>query len=115
MITPGEMVFGTTDPSDEDFDSRSTWSADGKVIELRLPYQAIGFSDASSLQAYRIEPDGSVGTDTVDRVGITIVVGDEVFETAGYAWEPWQIPAWHERIKDGGEVFAEAVIAANTP
>ena len=115
VITPGEMVFGTSNTSDEDFDSRSTWSARDKVIELRLPHQAIGFSDASSLQAYRIGQDGSVSTDTVGRVGITIVVGDEVFTTAGYAWEPWQIPAWHERIKDGGEVFAEAVITANSP
>jgi len=115
VIAPGEMVFGTTDPSDGDFDSRSTWSAKGQVIEIRIPYQAIGFSDPSSLQALRIDNDGSVGTETVERVGITIVVGDEVFETAGYAWEPWQTPTWHERIKDGAEVLAEAVIAANTP
>ena len=114
VIAPGEMVFGTTDPAEEDFDSRSTWSAEDRVIEIRAPYQAIGFSDPSSLQAYRIDADGSVGTETVERVGITIVVGDEVFETSGYAWEPWQTPAWHERFKDGSEVFAEAVIAANT-
>jgi len=115
VIAPGEMVFGTTDPDDRDFDSRSTWSAKDRVIELRIPYQAIGFSDPSSLQAYRINADGSITTDTVERVGITIVVGNQVFETAGYAWEPWQTPAWHERIKDGADVFAEAVIAANSP
>jgi len=114
VIAPGEMVFGTTDPMDEGFDSRSTWSAQDRVIEIRVPYQAVGFSDPSSLQAYRIDADGSVGTETVERVDITIVVGDEVFETSGYAWEPWQTPSWHERAKDGGEVFAEAVIAANT-
>ena len=114
VIAPGEMVRGTSDVDDEEFDSRSTWLARGKVIELRLPYQAIGFSDASSLQAYRIGHDGSTSTETVDRVGITIVVGDAVFTTTGYVWEPWQLPVWHERIKDGGEVFAEAVIAANS-
>ena len=113
-IAPGEMVSGTTDVDDEAFNRESTWTARGKVIELRLPYQAIGFSDASSLQAYRIGQDGSISSDTVDRVEITIVVGDAVFTTAGYAWEPWQRPVWNERIKDG-EVFAEAVIAANTP
>ena len=115
VIAPGEMVFGTTDPTAGDFDSRSTWSAESRVIELRIPYQAIGFADPSSLQAYRIDADGSVGTETVDRVGITIAVGDEVFETNGYAWEPWQIPAWHERTKAGSEVLAIALIAANTP
>ena len=115
VIAPGEMVSGTTDPNDGEFDSRSTWSANGTVIELRIPYQAIGFADPSSLQAYRINGDGSVSTETVERVGIAIVVGEELFETTGYAWEPWQIPAWHERIKDGADVFAEAVVAANTP
>ena len=115
VIAPGEMVFGTTDPDDRDFDSRSTWSAKDRVIEFRIPYQAIGFSDPSSLQAYRINADGSITTDTVERVGITIVVGNQVFETAGYAWEPWQTPAWHERLKDGADVLSEAVIAANSP
>jgi hypothetical protein len=114
VIAPGEMVFGTSDPSDADFDSRSTWSAKEKVIELRVPYQAIGFADPSSLQAYRIEAEGSVGAETVERVGIAIVVGDVVFETAGYAWEAWQTPEWHERIKDGADVLATALIAANT-
>jgi hypothetical protein len=114
VIAPGEMVFGTSDPSDADFDSRSTWAAEEKVIELRVPYQAIGFADPSSLQAYRIEAEGSVGAETVERVGIAIVVGDVVFETAGYAWEAWQTPEWHERIKDGADVLATALIAANT-
>ncbi len=114
VIAPGEMVFGTSDPSDEEFDSRSTWSAEGQVIEIRVPYQAIGFSDPSSLQAYRVGADGSIVTETVERVGITVVVGDETFETSGFAWEQWQKPTWHERVKDGAEVFAEAVIAANT-
>jgi hypothetical protein len=115
VITPGEMIFGTSDPSAADFDSRSTWAADAKVIELRIPYLAIGFSDPSSLQAYRISADGSLTTHTVERVGITIVAGDEVFETAGYAWEQWQKPTWHERIKAGSHVLAEQIIAANTP
>jgi hypothetical protein len=115
VITPGMMIHGTSDPEHPDFDSRSTWSAQGNVIELRLPYQAIGFSDPSSLQAYRINGDGSVTTETVERVGITLVVGESVLETTGYAWEQWQKPEWHERIKAGTAIFADAVVAANTP
>ena len=48
----------------------TTWAA-GECIEIRLPYQAIGFSDPSSLQALRVSRDGSLTTETVDRVGIT--------------------------------------------
>ncbi len=107
------MVFGTTNPGDPDFDSRATWFAADKVVELRLPYQAIGFSDPSSLQAYRIERDGSVSTETVARVGITVVVRDDSFETAGYGWEPWQSVEWHERHKAGIQVFEQALHSAN--
>ncbi len=115
VISPGEMIHGTTNVDHPEFDSRSTWSARDKVIELRLPHQAIGFSDPSSLQAYRISPNGTLSTETVARVGLAVVVGDELFETSGYAWEPWQAPEWHERLKAGADVLAEAVIAANTP
>ena len=80
---------------------------------MRLPYQAIGFSDPSSLQAYRIQMDGSVTLETVDRVGITVVVGDQTFPTAGYAWEPWQSVEWHERQKAGIQAFSDALHSTN--
>ena len=113
VIEPGVMVFGTADPLDSEFDSRTMWSAAGKVVEMRLPYQAIGFSDPSSLQAYRIEKDGSVVTETVDRVGITVVVEGRAYETSGYGWEQWQTVAWHERHKAGIQVFKEALLDTN--
>ena len=114
-IAPGVMTQGSTDPEAPEYQSRSTWDAAERVIELRLPYQAIGFSDPSSLQALRVDADGSIGTETVGRVGITVVLGGKVFGTNGYAWEPWQKATWHERLKAGFEVFARAVIAANSP
>lgn len=113
VLEAGVLVFGTADPADPEFDSRTTWSASGDVIEVRLPYQAIGFSDPSSLQAYRILGDGSIVTETVERVGITVTTGDEVFETAGYAWEPWQTVSWHERLKAGTDTFATTIITTN--
>jgi hypothetical protein len=113
VVEPGRMLFGSSDPNDPAFDSRTTWAAQALVVEVRLPFQAIGFSDPSSLQGYRILRDGSVDTETVDRVGITVVHGGEVFGTAGYGWEPWQQPAWHERLKAGTDVFATAIITAN--
>ena len=114
-ISPGDMVHGSSDPSDTEFNSRSTWSANGHVIEVRVPYQAIGFSDPSSLQAYRIAPDGVVSTETVERIDITVVVGGDVFDTTGYAWEQWQSPDWHERAKAGSDVFSSTVVASNSP
>ncbi len=113
VIEAGRMVFGTTDPDAPGFDSRTTWAAAGQVIEIRLPYQAIGFADPSSLQAYRITPQGDISTETVDRVGITVTTGNVSFETTGYAWPPWQTTSWQPRIKVGAGVLSEAVHRTN--
>ncbi len=111
---PGEMTFGKSNPEAAGFDSRATWYSEGNVIEIRLPHQAIGFSDPSSLQAYVINNDRSIDTHTVERIRITLALDGEVFETAGYMWEPWQTVQWHERIKSGTETFAGAVITSNS-
>lgn len=111
----GSFRFGTTDPADPEFDSRAWWAASGQVIEIRLPYMAIGFADPSSLQALRITPRGRVDTETVKRVGISVVLEGVLFQTKGYAWEGWNSVRWHERPKAGLEHFAEAVIQVLLP
>jgi len=113
-IESGRLVSGISDPDSPHFDSRATWNGVGNVIEIRLPYQAIGFSDPSSLKAYRIDDDGTVATQNVERVGITVVEFGVEHVTAGYAWEPWQTPTWHERLKAGSGVLREALEEANS-
>jgi len=114
IVQVGTMEAGTSDPTDPGFNSRVTWQASGKVIELRLPFPAIGFSDPSSLLAYRVAPGGTVSTEKVDRIGITVVADTERFVTSGFGWEAWQLPTWHERFKADAAVFADAVTAANS-
>jgi len=105
----GQLRFGTTDPHDPNFDSRASWSAAGNVIELRLPYMAIGFSDPSSLQAYRITPEGQIETETISHLGITVVSNNQLHTTNGYTWEPWQHVTWHERPKAGLDQLADRI------
>ncbi len=95
----GELLRGTSDPRDVRFDSRTTWQGNGQVLELRLPYQGIGFADPSSLQAVVVGLDGEIGTTDVERVGIVVDVAGATTQTAGYAWEPWQSVTWHQRPK----------------
>jgi hypothetical protein len=109
VIEAGVLRFGTSDPADDLFDSNAAWNADGTVIEVRLPYQAIGFADPSSRLAYRVHSDRSITTEPVDRVGVTVAFGGTTHQTSGYSWEPWQIPTWHERVKVGAEVLTAAL------
>ena len=104
----GELRYGTSDPDDPAFDSRTIWAA-GDVLELRLPWEMIGFSDPSSLQALRVGLDGTLTTVPVDRVGIAVATGSSLSVTRGYSWDPWQRATWHERLKAGLGAFAEAV------
>ncbi len=102
-----DLRFGTADPADAEFDSRTVWAAQGDQIEIRLPHMALGFSDPSSLQAFRPTIDDQIVTETVEHVGIAVVVGDELAATDGYIWEPWQVVQWHERPKAGIEILAD--------
>ncbi len=105
----GRLRFGSADPADPRFDCRVTWAA-GDCVEIRLPYALIGFADPSSLRALALSRDGALATSPVNRVGLTVAVGSELATTTGYAWDPWQTVAWHERPKAGIAAFAAAVV-----
>jgi hypothetical protein len=107
----GKLVAGTSDPSSPAFDSRTTWAATPAGIEVRIPYQMIGFADPSSRRALKVTPRGAFETVPVDRVGISVVVDGAEHRTNGYSWDIWNVVSWHERPKDGIELFARAVAA----
>lgn len=109
VIDAGRLHYGVSDPAHDEFDSNAGWNADGSVIEVRLPYQAIGFSDPSSMLAYRVDAAGAVTTEPIDRIGISVTHAGVTHSTAGYAWDPWQIPTWHERVKAGAGILTDAL------
>jgi hypothetical protein len=101
--------LGSGDPDSDDFDVRTLVAADGKVVEMRLPWALLGFADPSSLKLYEARPDGSIGTIDARRIGVAVAAGDgALLETSGYAWEPWQGVSWHERRKAGFEELGTA-------
>ena len=105
----GELRNGSSDPEDPDFDSRSLWAATPDGLEIRLPYQLIGFADPSSRSALRITPDGGVQTVAVDSVGIKLALDGRGYKTNGYSWDIWNVVSWHERPKAGLSELAQAV------
>ena len=48
-------------------------------------------------------------TETVTRVGITVILNNEAHTTSGYTWEPWQRVNWHERPKAGLDQLADQI------
>ena len=109
----GSIHTGITDPNRPDFDSSASWATLGQSLEIRLPYMAIGFTDPSSLQVLKITSEGSVKTEDLERIGISIVWDGILYKTGGYAWETWNAVHWHERPKVGIERFALVVRQTN--
>lgn len=110
------LVRGTTDPSSPDFDAHATWAADEGILELALPWGLLGFADPSSRRFLVPADGGGFDTETVERLGITLVVGDGPrTDTNGYAWEPWQSVTWHERPKHGLATLVADLRSRATP
>lgn len=104
----GVLVGGSFDPASPQFDSRAAWRLAGDVVELRLPWAAVGMSDPSSRQALVAAPGGGLSSVAVSAIGITVAAGGESVE-ADYSWESWNAVRWTARPKAGLARFAAAV------
>jgi hypothetical protein len=102
----GRLINGSTDPAHGAFDSRATRYHTPTAVEVRLPYAALGISDPSSHQAVVVASDGGISTSEFERVGISVMAGGSLYETAGYMWDPWSAAVWHERLRVGSDLLA---------
>lgn len=108
----GALHWGTTNPAAPDFDSRNLIMARGTVIEIRLPWEMLTFSDPSSRQVYVPHPDGTFTSESISRVGIAVATSPhDLLTTSGYSWDPWNAVQWHERRKAGWNTI-KAVFAS---
>jgi hypothetical protein len=111
----GSLPIGNADPDSDDFDNRTLVAAGGKVIELRLPWALLGFSDPSSLALFDEHPKAATSTIKAERLGIAVSTDDALLRTSGYAWEPWQTVTWHERRKVGFDELASTMRRLSAP
>ncbi|TLS52667.1 hypothetical protein FE782_08535 [Paenibacillus antri] len=136
-VDVGELIRGTSDPEDPDYDSKAMWQTDGEVVELRIPWMLLGFADPSSLQAINYEDvkNGKLGTSFVDGVLLFPWIADNTTgELIGmpsgsnaepypvstlplYKWEGWEDVdvKYVERPKQSYYLMQEAMKEVNTP
>ncbi|MDX6646117.1 MAG: hypothetical protein QOK40_1844 [Miltoncostaeaceae bacterium] len=107
------LRWGTTDPRSRAFDDRNLLMGRGSVLELRLPWSMLGFSDPSSHLVAVPRTDGTIVARRVGRLGIAIAgPAAALTTTSGYGWAGWQSVRWHERRKAGWSVLASAFASA---
>ncbi len=115
-IEVGVMREGITDPSDPEFDNLADWYAEGDVLEIRIPWMLLGFTDPSNLQVWnylyetnKLEPVETEGLRVYPAVrpARRSQPSKEV-EPLEYTWEGWNRPAFYERKKEGFETLRVA-------
>lgn len=106
-IAIGGLHRGNSNPSHPDYDSKAMWETQGNVLEMRIPWMLLGFSDPSSLtvigygeahqrmlerrivEGIRIVP-WIVRNATGEVIGLAGKEPYPVSEMPLYTWDPWE-------------------------
>jgi hypothetical protein len=114
----GLLRKGRTDPAAADFDTLADWYVKDDVLELRIPWMLLGYTDPSSklvwdypYKAGSIMPVPSTGIHIEPYNGIhgTLISSS----TAGkpeplfYTWDNWDEPVHHERQKQSYDIVRQ--------
>jgi hypothetical protein len=124
-IQVGHLRRGTTDPADPNYNSLAMWQAKGNIVEMRIPWMLLGFSDPSSLDAINYSNEGNqLHTENVQ--GLHLVpwmvdgqtnqlkgLGDgksiiDVSKMPMYTWQPWDQVNFQERLKKSYGIMQQA-------
>lgn len=110
----GLLKPGSTDPNAPGFNSLADWYAAGDLLEIRIPWMLLGFTDPSSHQVwqYPYQAGGlkstSIAALRVEPKLVTHAAGvSRPVEPLSYTWERWDQPRYHERPKQAVPIITE--------
>lgn len=91
----GKMKPGITDPKSPKYNSLADWYARGDVLEVRIPWMMLGFTDPSRLMVWKnfykagkVQPVKSDGIRVYPAINSNFS-GREKTEPLFYTWRPW--------------------------
>jgi hypothetical protein len=94
----GNLIHGTTDPKAKDYNSLSDFYVKNHILEIRIPWGMLGFTDPSSQQVWTIQ-DQSIGHNTIHEVSLYTMQGEQFIKVLDYPLSSWNLPNYHERKK----------------
>jgi hypothetical protein len=114
LLDTGVLRNGPWQPGVENSDSRALWHRDGDDLLVRVPWAMLGFADPS---ARRMAVPRSTGAGQVAEltmqvspgVAVTVSATGTTQATGVATWDDWQRVHWNERLKDGAELFRDAL------
>jgi len=106
----GVMRKGNSDPSNTEFNTLADWYMDKRILEVRIPWMLLGYTDPSSHLVWDY-PFHAGAIVAVPSEGIRIMPysGSTAPTTVAaplfYDWSSWNEPVYHERKKRGFDIL----------
>jgi hypothetical protein len=98
----GTLPWGTGDPAARGYDVRTLIAGNGSLVELRIPWALLGFSDPSDRSVFVPHADGTFTSAKVRRIQIAAAApGQKLVRGRPLPLKSWNSVQWHERRKAG--------------
>ncbi|MGG1660088.1 hypothetical protein [Brevibacillus sp. NRS-1366] len=124
-VVVGNLIRGTTDANEPAYNSLANWQAKGKIVELRIPWMLLGFTDPSSLQVMSYQGDGKkMVSETTKGIRLLPWMVDQngkfmlgmkksdtpfpITKLPVYSWQAWEQVGYHERKKQSYSILKKA-------
>ena len=114
QVNIGVMRPGISDPDRPDFYSLADWYSKGDVLEIRIPWMMLGFTDPSQLEVWnnlyragKVEPVQTEGVRVYPALNPS-GPGETEIQPISYGWKAWNEPDFYERKKESYFILREA-------
>lgn len=109
LYETGKLTYGNADPAAKDFNSLADFCGGEGFVEIRLPWQLLGFSDPVEMKIHDDYYENfGVEYLKIDEMQVGVGDGTETIEMVPFALEKLgKKPAYHERLKESYYILQE--------
>ena len=110
----GLLTYGNANPKSKDFNSLSDFIFGDGVVEIRIPWQLLNvMNPAKKLVMDDLYVSDGINPVTIEGmyfgVGVDADSGsDLVINMSSYRWDKWDLPTYHERLKESYYILKSA-------
>lgn len=110
----GKLIYGNGNPKSKDYNSLSDFIVKEDDIEIRIPWLMLNISNPSqklAIDDFNVEKEiKHVNIENISAGAYLIdnKVSTEEAQMKSYTWDKWEMPTYHERLKESYYIMQEA-------
>lgn len=111
VVDTGYLVYGISDPNHKDFNSLSDFYSNGSMVEIRIPWGLLNFSDPSLMMIHKdyYEHYG-VESYPINKIYIGVGTKDQTIPFGSFELKGWNNKVvYHERLKKSYDIIKNAL------